>query len=117
MDVLQRNGFTRMVNLLRFSGLANNLTTNGPFTVFAVTNAGLEELQQKAPTWYNTFSTNPNVAAAFFPSYIVNGWVPRSSIRPGGSINTLNGPIYLSSADKGAVIPTTKDSFKKNYNS
>lgn len=104
LAVMQRNGLNTMTDLLKKSGVANNLTSSGPFTVFAITDAGFNELRLKAPTWYNTFTTNMTVAAAVLPNYIVNGRVPRTAILPDVFVRAQGGIIYFDSVDNGKVF-------------
>lgn len=107
MDALKRNGFNVMSDLLDKSGLAANLSTEGPFTVFAMTDDGFAELKSKAPMWYNTFTTDLVRANLVLSDHIVNELVSHSTIRPGGTVTTLEGPVYFDSVDNGAVCRLT----------
>lgn len=104
MDVMQRNGFDKMTDLLRRSGWGKNLTFTGPFTVFAITNAGFDELKSKAPAYFNTLTTDMTVAKAILADHIVENKVPRAAIKPHTSTVSLGGPIFFDSVDNGRVL-------------
>ncbi len=89
-----------MINVLVKTGLANNLTAAGPFTVFALTDDGFKELKSKAPAWYNYFIPNP---IPVLLDFIVKGLVKPSNIRPGMSAMSQGGKIYFDSVDNGKV--------------
>ena len=91
-----------MVNLPERITWAANLST-GPWTVFAVTDAGFKELAVKSPDWHNTFTTNVAYTTAMMSNHIVRGLIPRSTMRPGVSIMTLERPIYFDPVDGGSV--------------
>lgn len=103
MDVMHRTGFNMMTDLLERSGWGKNLTTSGPFTVFAMTDAGFDELKLKAPVWFNTLTTDMSIAALIMSNHIVSDWVHRYTVRPGKSIMSLGGPIYFDPVDDGKV--------------
>jgi len=92
-----------MVNMLERINWAANLSTPGPWTVFAVTDAGFNELAIKSPDWHNTFTTNVAVMPPMMSNHIVRGLVPRSAMRPGVTIMTLERPIYFETVGRGRV--------------
>lgn len=100
MDVMQRKGFNMMINILTKTGLANNLTAAGPFTIFALTDDGFKELKSKAPAWYNYFISNP---IPVLLDFIVKGLVKPSNIRPGMTAMSQGGKVYFDSVDNGKV--------------
>ena len=104
MDAMKRMGFNEMVKLLEKTGQAANLTTPGPWTVFAMVDEGFNKMKIKSPDMYNTVTNNIERATLFMADHIVSGLVPRFGIRSGMSANSWEGPIYFDSVDNGLVI-------------
>jgi len=104
LDVLRLKGFTTTVDLFDKIGWTANITSPGPWAVFALTDAGFNELKVKAPAWHNTFTTNLTITPGMMDNHVVKGLVPNSSIRPGESAMTLEGPIFFNSIDNGPVM-------------
>ena len=101
---MQRHGLNQMTKLLKATGFAeNNLTSSGPWTVFAMTDAGFDDLQLKTPKWHKTLTTNMTMAPFMMANHIVKGLIPESSIRPGASSETLGDPVTFHSIENGKV--------------
>ena len=94
---MKLNGLNKMTDLLRKTGLANTLSSSGPWTVFAIIDEGFDELETKSPTWFRSLATNMTVATAIMSNHIVNASLPYSAIRPGTSAMSLEGPIFFDS--------------------
>jgi len=103
MDVMRDNGLNKMADLLVKTGLDKNLTSKGTFTVFAIMDEGFNELALKAPTWFNSLTTNMTVASAIMPNHIVETFIPYAAIRDDVFTTSLGGPIYFSSLKNGKV--------------
>ncbi len=95
IDVMKLNGLNKMTDLLIKTGLANILSSSGPWTVFAIIDEGFDELETKSPTWFRSLTTNMTVATAIMPNHIVNAPWPYSAVRPGKSAMSLESPIFF----------------------
>lgn len=106
MDVMRHKGLNIMADLLTKTGLANNLTDpKSLWTVFAITDEGFNELAFKAPTWFESLTTNITVTSAIMPNHIVKDYlVPYSAIQSNVFIESLGGPIFFNSIESGLVI-------------
>jgi uncharacterized surface protein with fasciclin (FAS1) repeats len=93
--------FTTLVTLVKQAGLVKTLSAQGPYTVFAPTNAAFAKLKQNAPATYEAVATTPALLKQVLTYHVLAKRVPSTAAvaaaRQGTSVKTVQGePIKLS---------------------
>jgi uncharacterized surface protein with fasciclin (FAS1) repeats len=93
--------FTTLVTLVKQAGLVKTLSAQGPYTVFAPTNAAFAKLQKNAPATYEAVATTPALLKKVLTYHVLAKRVPSTAAvaaaRQGTSVKTVQGePIKLS---------------------
>jgi uncharacterized surface protein with fasciclin (FAS1) repeats len=81
--------FKTLLKLATAAGLANTLSTGGPFTVFAPTDAAFAKVPKKT---LNTLLQHPKQLRAVLLYHVVKGKVPAARVVHLTSARTLSGP-------------------------
>jgi uncharacterized surface protein with fasciclin (FAS1) repeats len=80
--------FNTLVSLVQQAGLAETLATNGPFTVFAPTDAAFARLPKST---LSALAANPEQLKAVLLYHVANGELRAKRVVKRSSIKTLNG--------------------------
>ena len=107
---LNNGGFTSLVAALTDSRHTTNfvsvLSGNGPFTVFAPTNAAFQALLDSNPSWNSLADVPIATLDAVLKYHVVNGANVQANQLTNGSVTTLGGNITINLTN-GAQIQTT----------
>jgi uncharacterized surface protein with fasciclin (FAS1) repeats len=93
--------FSTLVSLVQKAGLVTAISSPGPFTVFAPTNAAFEKLAAAAPATYQAVLADPALLTKVLTYHVVAGAIKSdqaiAAAQQNGSVNALAGePISLS---------------------
>lgn len=96
--------FSTLVSLVQKAGLVAAISSPGPFTVFAPTNAAFQKLAAAAPATYQAVLADPALLTKVLTYHVVAGAIKSDQAvavaQQNGSVNTLEGePISLSIKD------------------
>jgi len=96
--------FSTLVSLVQKAGLVAAISSPGPFTVFAPTNAAFEKLAAAAPATYQAVLADPALLTKVLTYHVVAGAIKSDQAiavaKQNGSVNALQGePISLSIKD------------------
>jgi uncharacterized surface protein with fasciclin (FAS1) repeats len=96
--------FSTLVSLVQKAGLVAAISSPGPFTVFAPTNAAFEKLAKAAPATYQAVLADPALLTKVLTYHVVAGAIKStqaiSVAQQNGKVNSLEGePISLSIKD------------------
>ena len=96
--------FSTLVSLVQKAGLVAAISSPGPFTVFAPTNAAFEKLAAAAPATYQAVLADPALLTKVLTYHVVAGSIKSDQAiavaKQNGSVNALQGePISLSIKD------------------
>jgi uncharacterized surface protein with fasciclin (FAS1) repeats len=96
--------FSTLVSLVQKAGLVAAISSPGPFTVFAPTNAAFQKLAAAAPATYAAVLADPALLTKVLTYHVVAGAIKSDQAvavaQQNGSVNTLEGePISLSIKD------------------
>jgi transforming growth factor-beta-induced protein len=96
--------FSTLVSLVQKAGLVGAISSAGPFTVFAPTNAAFEKLAKAAPATYAAVVADPALLTKVLTYHVVAGAIKStqaiSVAQQNGKVNSLEGePISLSIKD------------------
>ncbi len=96
--------FSTLVSLVQKAGLVAAISSPGPFTVFAPTNAAFEKLAAAAPATYQAVLADPALLTKVLTYHVVAGAIESDQAiavaKQNGSVNALQGePISLSIKD------------------
>jgi len=96
--------FSTLVSLVQKAGLVGALSSTGPFTVFAPTNAAFQKLAAAAPATYQAVLADPALLTKVLTYHVVAGAIKSdqaiSVAQQNGKVNTLEGEqISLSIKD------------------
>ena len=96
--------FTTLVSLVQKADLVAAISSPGPFTVFAPTNAAFEKLAAAAPATYAAVLADPALLTKVLTYHVVAGAIKSDQAiavaQQNGSVNALQGePISLSIKD------------------
>lgn len=96
--------FSTLVSLVQKAGLVSAISSPGPFTVFAPTNAAFEKLAKAAPATYQAVLADPALLTKVLTYHVVAGAIKStqaiSVAQQNGKVNSLEGePISLSIKD------------------
>lgn len=96
--------FSTLVSLVQKAGLVGALSSTGPFTVFAPTNAAFQKLAAAAPATYQAVLADPALLTKVLTYHVVAGAIKSDQAIPvaqqNGEVNTLEGEqISLSIKD------------------
>ena len=96
--------FSTLVSLVQKAGLVGAISSTGPFTVFAPTNAAFEKLAAAAPATYQAVLADPALLTKVLTYHVVAGAIKSDQAiavaQQNGSVNALAGePISLSIKD------------------
>jgi uncharacterized surface protein with fasciclin (FAS1) repeats len=96
--------FSTLVSLVQKAGLATALSSPGPFTVFAPTNAAFEKLAKAAPATYQAVLADPALLTKVLTYHVIAGAIKStqaiSVAQQNGKVNSLEGePISFSIKD------------------
>lgn len=107
---LNNAGFTSLVAALTDSrhttDFVSVLSGNGPFTVFAPTNAAFQALLDSNPNWNSLADVPIATLDAVLKYHVVNGANVQANQLTNGSVTTLGGSITINLTD-GAQIQTS----------
>lgn len=109
---LNNSGFTSLVAALTDSrhttDFVSVLTGDGPFTVFAPTNAAFQALLDSNTSWNSLSDISIEVLDAVLKYHVVNGANVQADQLVNGDVGTLGGNITIDLSN-GAQIKTTSD--------
>lgn len=96
--------FSTLVSLVQKAGLVGAISSAGPFTVFAPTNAAFEKLAKAAPATYAAVVADPALLTKVLTYHVVAGAIKStqaiSVAQQNGKVNSLEGePISFSIKD------------------
>jgi transforming growth factor-beta-induced protein len=96
--------FSTLVSLVQKAGLVAAISSPGPFTVLAPTNAAFEKLAAAAPATYQAVLADPALLTKVLTYHVVAGAIKSDQAiavaKQNGSVNALQGePISLSIKD------------------
>jgi transforming growth factor-beta-induced protein len=96
--------FSTLVSLVQKAGLVDAISSPGPFTVFAPTNAAFEKLAAAAPATYQAVVADPALLTKVLTYHVVPGAIKGAQAiavaQQGGNVASLAGePISLSIKD------------------
>jgi len=108
VDVAVNNNLTSLVAAVTRADLAITLSGDGPFTVFAPTNAAFQALLDSNTDW-NSFADLPiEILEAVLLYHVVNEANVQSGQLSNGDVPTLGGTITIDLTN-GAQIVTSSD--------
>ncbi len=93
--------FTTLASLLAKAGLADTLSSGGPFTVFAPTDAAFAKVPKATLA---ALARKPALLRSVLLYHVVPGSVTASNVAKLGSAKTLEGSPVLIRVDKGGVF-------------
>jgi uncharacterized surface protein with fasciclin (FAS1) repeats len=87
--------FSTLVTLVKQAGLVKTLSSKGPFTVFAPTNAAFAALKKNAPETYDAVATDKKLLTKVLTYHVLSGTVPSGAAiavaKKNGSVKTVQG--------------------------
>jgi uncharacterized surface protein with fasciclin (FAS1) repeats len=87
--------FTTLVALVKQAGLVKTLSSKGPFTVFAPTNAAFAALKKNAPDTYNAVATDKKLLTKVLTYHVLAGKVDSTTAvaaaKKKASVKTVQG--------------------------
>lgn len=93
--------FTTLVAAVKAAGLAETLSGDGPFTVFAPTNEAFEKLP-KGTVETLLKPENKEKLQAVLTYHVVGGKIMAADVKP-GKVKTVNGESFTITVEDGAV--------------
>jgi len=100
--------FTTLVALVKQAGLAKTLSSKGPFTVFAPTNAAFAKLKASAPATYEAVSTDPALLRKVLTYHVLAKRVPSTTAiaaaKKRASVKTVQGEKIALSIKAGKLV-------------
>jgi uncharacterized surface protein with fasciclin (FAS1) repeats len=103
VDVAQQSeSFNTLVQAVQAADLANTLSGEGPYTVFAPTDSAFEQLPDGALEFLLQ-PENQDLLAEVLSYHVVPGEITASEITPGG-ISTLNGGVAVAVQDSRVIV-------------
>eukprot|EP00529_Nitzschia_sp_RCC80_P025813 CAMPEP_0113495032 /NCGR_PEP_ID=MMETSP0014_2-20120614/29405_1 /TAXON_ID=2857 /ORGANISM="Nitzschia sp." /LENGTH=353 /DNA_ID=CAMNT_0000388927 /DNA_START=170 /DNA_END=1231 /DNA_ORIENTATION=+ /assembly_acc=CAM_ASM_000159 len=91
-----------LVSLVTSAGLADTLSTGGPFTVFAPTNDAFTAVIAAATEALGTTDLPADLISTLLTYHVVEGIAPASAITEGLELETLQGEVITFSLEGGA---------------
>ena len=102
VEIAQENGnFTTLVAAVQEAGLVESLSGEGPFTVFAPTDAAFEALPEGA---LDELLADPEALKAVLTYHVVPGAVMSSDLSDGMTATTVSGDDVTITIDGDAVM-------------
>jgi len=99
--------FSTLVTLVKQAGLVKTLSSKGPFTVFAPTNAAFAALKKNAPETYNAVASDKKLLAKVLTYHVLAGKVGSTAAIAGAkksaSVKTVQGEKIKLSLKGGAL--------------
>jgi transforming growth factor-beta-induced protein len=99
--------FSTLVSLVQKAGLVSAISSPGPFTVFAPTNAAFEKLAKAAPATYAAVVADPALLTKVLTYHVVAGAIrsPQavSAAQQNGKVSTLQGEAISLSIKDGKL--------------
>jgi uncharacterized surface protein with fasciclin (FAS1) repeats len=103
VDVASDNeSFDTLVQAVQAADLANTLSGEGPYTVFAPTDEAFDQLPEGALDFLLQ-PENQDILAEVLTYHVVSGSVMAGDLRTGG-VNALSGGIAVNVSDDGVVV-------------
>jgi transforming growth factor-beta-induced protein len=99
--------FSTLVSLVQKAGLVSAISSPGPFTVFAPTNAAFEKLAKAAPATYAAVVADPALLTKVLTYHVVAGAIKSpqavSAAQQNAKVNTLQGEAISLSIKDGKL--------------
>ncbi len=100
--------FTTLVALVKQAGLATTLSSKGPFTVFAPTNAAFAKLKKTAPDTYAAVAGNKALLRQVLTYHVLAKRVPSgpavAAAKQGAAVKTVQGEKIALSFKGGKIV-------------
>ncbi|GAB1307471.1 hypothetical protein KH5_01540 [Urechidicola sp. KH5] len=94
-------GLSTLNSAINAAGLGPTLSGEGPFTIFAPTNAAFAELD---PTTLNTIISTPSLLTALLQYHVVSGNVTSDQLTNGDVPTLLSGQSIMVNVNNGVVL-------------
>ncbi|XP_071517579.1 uncharacterized protein sll1735-like isoform X2 [Panulirus ornatus] len=104
-EVLTQNGYTKLVELVVAAGLADTVSNEGPFTVFAPTNAAIAALD---PTLVQSLLDDTEKLRSVLLYHVVPGQVFSKDLSNNQIVNTAQGSSVKINIFKYHYTPVVK---------
>lgn len=101
VDVLRENNYVLFLDAISNTSLIDELDEEGPFTLFAPINQGIENYLLDVTLSLEDFMASPNLES-ILRYHMIPGVLPAGALEPGPVTTATGEPIYISEAPDGS---------------